>query len=188
MCEEDASMAMQVKAWMTRYLFKAWIGHFIKEMQKHSLEISPTNEHLLVLDGHRSHVSGVTMDVMKTTNMKIDILTLPSHMSHAMQLLDVFALNHMSKHSAYCKMCGPCVTSPVGLPKNELAKWMSEALEKGLSEQNIKSEFKTIGIFPFNSHAMDDKMEFYKEVGGIETIDLGALDNLQIVDGSFSYT
>jgi hypothetical protein len=170
MCEEDASMAMQVKAWMTRYLFKAWIGHFIKEMQKHSLEISPTNEHLLVLDGHRSHVSGVTMDVMKTTNMKIDILTLPSHMSHAMQLLDVFALNHMSKHSAYCKMCGPCVTSPVGLPKNELAK------------------FKTIGIFPFNSHAMDDKMEFYKEVGGIETIDLGALDNLQIVDGSFSYT
>jgi hypothetical protein len=46
-------------------------------------------------------------------------------------------------------------------------KWVSTALEKALSEKNIKSGFRTIGIFPFNPHAMDEKMgpsAFYREV------------------------
>jgi hypothetical protein len=40
-CEDNASMAMQEKAWMTGQLFKSWIGHFVKNVCDCGLEISP---------------------------------------------------------------------------------------------------------------------------------------------------
>jgi hypothetical protein len=60
-CEEGATMGMQEKAWMTAHLFKAWIDHFVKHVNKRN-GISPMNRHLLILDGHGSHV---TMEVVK---------------------------------------------------------------------------------------------------------------------------
>jgi hypothetical protein len=80
-------MAMQTKAWMTGQLLKSWIGHFVKNMRDCGLGISPSCRHLLILDGHGSHV---TMDVVKTArSVGLDLLILPSHTSHAMQPLDV---------------------------------------------------------------------------------------------------
>jgi hypothetical protein len=62
-CENNASMAMQSKAWMTRELFKVWIGHFVKNVPDCGLGISSDCHYLLILDGHGSHV---TTDVVKT--------------------------------------------------------------------------------------------------------------------------
>jgi hypothetical protein len=62
-CEDNASMAMQEKAWMTGHLFKSWIGHFVKNVRDYGFGISPSCRHLPILDGHGSHV---TMDVVKT--------------------------------------------------------------------------------------------------------------------------
>jgi hypothetical protein len=61
--EDNASMAMQPKTWMTGQLFKAWIGHFVKIVRDCGLGISSHCRHLLILDGHRSHV---TTNVVKT--------------------------------------------------------------------------------------------------------------------------
>ena len=62
---------------MTVHLFKAWIGHFVKNVRECGLEVSPSCHHLLILDGHGSHV---TMDVAKTACIVgLDLLTLPSH-------------------------------------------------------------------------------------------------------------
>jgi hypothetical protein len=59
----------------------------VKKVHECGLEISPVRRHLLILDGHGSHV---TMDVVKTAcSVGLDLLTLLSHTSHAMQLLDV---------------------------------------------------------------------------------------------------
>ena len=86
-CKDNASMAMQPKAWMTGYLFKSWIGHFVKNICDCGLGISSSCRHLLILDGHGSHV---TVDVIKTAkSIGLDLLTLPSHTSHAMEPLDV---------------------------------------------------------------------------------------------------
>jgi hypothetical protein len=76
-----------------------------------------------------------------------------------------------------------------GASKEVLASWVSAALEKSLTEKNIKSKFRTIGIFPFNPLAMDGKMglsEFYRrgprawEDGSAEgtTVDLASPKNL----------
>jgi hypothetical protein len=84
-CEASATVAMQTKAWMTGFLFSSWIAHFVKALQSCG-GISPTNRHLLILDGHNSHV---TLDVVyKAKANGLDLLTLPSHTSHRLQPLD----------------------------------------------------------------------------------------------------
>jgi hypothetical protein len=39
-----------------------------------------------------------------------------------------------------------------------LAEWVSKALGKTLTSENIQSGFHAIGIYPLNSHAIDSKM------------------------------
>ena len=79
-------MAMQPNAWMTKWLFQSWISHFIGTLTK-TVGISAENRHLLVLDGHNSHV---TLEVVTLAmNSGLDIISLPSHTSHALQPLDV---------------------------------------------------------------------------------------------------
>ena len=83
-CEEGAVMGMQHNAWMTRWLFESWILHFI-ECLKRGPSIDLNNRHLLVLDGHNSHVM---LKVMKIAmHSGLDIISLPSHTSHALQPL-----------------------------------------------------------------------------------------------------
>jgi hypothetical protein len=53
--EAGATMAMQSRAWMTSYLFSAWISHFIESVRRLG-GISPERHHLLILDGQNSHV------------------------------------------------------------------------------------------------------------------------------------
>ena len=46
-----------------------------------------SNRHLLILNGHNSHV---TLEVVKIAmESRVDIISLPSHTSHALQPLDV---------------------------------------------------------------------------------------------------
>jgi hypothetical protein len=65
---------------------KAFSQHFMRVLQSHG-GISPTNGHLLILDGHGSHV---TLEVVhKAKQIGLDLLTLPSHTFHRLQPLDV---------------------------------------------------------------------------------------------------
>ena len=79
-------MAMQPNAWMTKWLFESWNSHFIGIL-KETLGIDNTNKHLLILDGLNSHV---TLEVVTVAmNSGLDIIFLPSHISHALQPLVV---------------------------------------------------------------------------------------------------
>jgi hypothetical protein len=85
-CESNATMAMQENAWMTGHLFSSWISHFVRALEVRG-GISPTNRHLLILDGHGSHV---TLEIVhKARQTGLDLLTLPSHTSHMLQSLEV---------------------------------------------------------------------------------------------------
>jgi hypothetical protein len=75
-------MAMQSKAWMTTYLSKDFFFQEVKVVG-----ISLTNRHLFILDGHGSH------DTLKaiewTKEFGLERITLLSHTSHILPLLDV---------------------------------------------------------------------------------------------------
>jgi hypothetical protein len=85
-CEAGAIMAMQPRAWMISYLFGAWVSRFIELVQEAG-SISPDHRHLLILDGHISHVSIEV--VLEERRVGLDLLTLLVHTSHALQPLDV---------------------------------------------------------------------------------------------------
>jgi hypothetical protein len=189
-CEDNASMAMQAKAWMMGHLFKSWIGHFVKNIRECGLEISPSCRHLLILDGHGSHV---TMDVVKTGRaVGLDLLTLPSHTSHAMQPLDVSCFKPFKQAFRLLLDVWTLHNKSCGASKEVLATWISLALEKALTEKNITSGFRSTGIFSYNPRAMDDKMgpsEFYKQVPMTivepEAVDLGAPETFESFSGTF---
>ncbi|KAI5065630.1 hypothetical protein GOP47_0020325 [Adiantum capillus-veneris] len=72
-CEEGAMLACQKKAWMTGELFQAWLEHFEDSIP---IRFGRDHRHLLILDGHGSHVS---LEVAsKAFNSGIDIVTLPA--------------------------------------------------------------------------------------------------------------
>ena len=106
-CEDKAMMAMARKAWMSGPLFYTWLSHFIARV-KESFDLSQTSRHLLILDGHNSHV---TLEVIhKASQASIDMVTLPSHTRHTLQPLDVSVFAPFKKafrhiqDEWYCKM------------------------------------------------------------------------------------
>jgi hypothetical protein len=78
-------MAMQKKPWMTSFLFKEFVLFFKKYVLG---QVSFTNKHLLILDGHENHVTLET--ILETQEMGLHMVTPPSHTSHVFQPLDFF--------------------------------------------------------------------------------------------------
>ena len=128
------------------------------------------------------------MDVVKTArSIGLDLLTLPSHTSHAMQPLDVLCFKPFKQAFRLLWDVWTLRNYSRGASKEVLAKWISAVLYKALSEKNIKSEFRTIGIFPYNSQAMEGKMyplEFYRHTAMPAAI---AMDEGDTVDLSAKY-
>ena len=62
------------------------MDHFIHKMENEG-RLSQEQRHLLILDGHKSHIS---MDVLlKAKEHYIDMISLPSNTSHHLQPLDI---------------------------------------------------------------------------------------------------
>jgi hypothetical protein len=86
LCKPKTCMAMQSKAWMTTYLFKEFLSFFKRSIPS---EISLTNRHLHILDGHGSHVTLETIKQAK--EFGLDMIVLPLHTSRALHPLDIMA-------------------------------------------------------------------------------------------------
>ena len=94
-CKLGSTIAMQPRAWMTTYLFSAWISYFIAYVCRVG-EISLEHRHLLILDGYNNHV---TLEVVQEARaIGLDFISLPSHMSHALQPLDVCCFKSFKQH------------------------------------------------------------------------------------------
>ena len=115
---------------------------------KRGLRLDQINRHLLILDGHNSYV---ILEVVKISmEVGLDIVSIPSHTSHALQPLDVacFAPFKIAfwKYRDLWSMRNKNGT--VG--KQELCEWTSKALHNALTLHIIKSSFQKIGIWPLD--------------------------------------
>ena len=121
-------MAMQPRAWMTSYLFSAWISHFVASIHKIG-SISHEHHHLLILDGHGSHV---ILEVARAAmEVGLDLLSLPSHTFHALQPLDVAVFKPFKQY--FCDYRDFWMSRNMDQPatKETLAHWVSTSLVKG---------------------------------------------------------
>ena len=145
-------MAMQPRAWMTTYLFSAWLSHFIESVQSMG-GISTEHMHLLILDGHNSHC---TLDVvLEARAAGLDILTLPAHTSHALQPLDVSVFKSFKQNFGIYRDFWTSRNLSQPATKSTLAHWVHLALRKALTKENISSGFRATGIYPLNPAAVN---------------------------------
>jgi hypothetical protein len=83
-CKPKSCMTMQKKTWMTCYLFKQFLSFFIWLVPR---GLSQQNKHFIILNGHGSHV--IFKSIKQAYEIGLDMITLPSHISHVLQPLDV---------------------------------------------------------------------------------------------------
>lgn len=140
---------------MTTILFAKWISHFVKSVQKFG-GVSPTRRHLLILDGHCSHVSIDTVHEAKQVGL--DMLTLPLHTSHTMQPLDVCLFKPFKTAFKAYRDFWTYKSQGAAVKKENLVEWVSLALQKALTMENITKGFLTTGIWLLNPDAMEGKM------------------------------
>ena len=148
-------MGMQQNAWMTRWLFESWISHFL-EYLKAGPGIDHSNRHLLILDGHNSHV---TLEVVKISMQSgLDIISFPSHTSHALQPLDVVCFKPFKTTFRRCRDLWSLENNKKEVGKQDLCEWTSRALRVALTPNNIRAGFQSTRIWPLDRTAVRDKM------------------------------
>jgi hypothetical protein len=96
--------------------------------------------------------------VAKAKEVGLHLVTLPSHTSHALQPLDVNVFGPFKRAFRIYRDIWAMNNKEKGAKKVVLAEWVSKALGRALTSENIQSGFRTPGIYPLNSHAMDSKM------------------------------
>ena len=140
-------MVIQPRTWMTRWLFNSWISHFIECLKKDP-SIDMNNRHVLILDGHNSHV---TLEVVKLSmESGFDIVSLPSHTSHALQPLDVSCFKPFKIAFRKIRDMWSLRSKTKPVDKQILCEWTSQALKAALRSKNIISGFKATSIWPLD--------------------------------------
>ena len=156
LCRAGSTMAMQEKGYMTSYLFSRWMDHFIAQLEEID-DLSPTNKHLIILDGHKSHVTlGV---IQKTKEYGVDMISLSSLTSHALQPLDVACFKPFKSAFRAYRNKWMIENNRRKVMKDTLASWVDLAFSRALSKFNILARFRAIDIWPLNLERMQQKME-----------------------------
>jgi hypothetical protein len=126
---------------MTSFLFKEFLSFFKRLVPS---GIFPSNCPLLILDGHGSHVS--LKAIKHTQQFGLNMITLLSHTSHALQPLDVSYFKPFKTSFRKERNNNMVRNNYNELNKATLTTWVNKALDVALSKSNIKSGFQVTGI------------------------------------------
>jgi hypothetical protein len=97
--------------------------------------------------------------IEQTHEFGLNMVTFPAHTFHALQTIDVFCFKPFKTTFRKEKNVVMSKSNYMELDKITLIGWVDQALDKSITEQNIKFGFKVIGIYPLNLRAMDNKIE-----------------------------
>jgi hypothetical protein len=104
------------------------------------------------------HGSHVTLEAIEQTQtFGLDMVTLPSHTSHALQPLDVACFKHVK--TTFRKERDITMINRNYIKRNKivLVGWVDKALDQALSGNNIISGFKSTRFWPLDPKAMDER-------------------------------
>ncbi|CAF3332606.1 unnamed protein product [Rotaria socialis] len=138
--------------WIDSCSFEYWL----KEM------FIPATAHLnrpvlLIMDGHNAHVNLNIINLMKQHN--IACLILPPHCTHSLQPIDVVLFNNVKID--WCDIVKNYFKSGHKSIRNaDIPRLMKRLFieKQSFSTTRIVSSFSRSGIWPFNEHAMVDKV------------------------------
>ena len=139
---------------MNQELFVDFLKHFKKCVPG---GVSVKNPHLLLLDGHGSHMSEEA--ILLARSMGLEMSCIPPHSSHKLQSLDVWVFRPFKVIKFGQMRSNLIADNPTWLNgennKAMLAELASKALMATCSPENIIAGFKNTSIYPFNHQALD---------------------------------
>lgn len=132
--------------WMTS-------GNFVKVLQhvaKHT-HASPSNEIILVMDNHDSHIA---LDcVLYAKQCGINIVTLPPHTSNKTQPLDLCVFGPFKSYFNACADSWMLKNPGKTITIYQMAELMGNAWLKAATPSNIIAGFRVPGIWPLDRNA-----------------------------------
>ena len=131
------------------------MDHFIEQLEAIG-DLSPSNRHLVILNGHKSHVSLEV--IQKAKHHGVDMISLPSHTFHALQPLDVACFKPFKTALKAYRNIWMVQNSGGKVEKDILAQWVDLSLKKALSPNNIRNGFRATGIWPLSLDKMEAKV------------------------------
>jgi len=114
--------------------------------------IGPERPQLLVLDGHDSHNFLELIDM--AIENRIHIVEMPSHTSNWLQPCDRTLFKPLKDY--YRSTAQELMSKFIGvvMGRSTFTGLFTTAWDKAMTEANIKSGFRSCGIFPFNPAAI----------------------------------
>lgn len=136
--------------WMDSTIFVKYLNHFI-----HHVKPSPSNQCLLILDGHVSHKSLAAITLAKENC--ITMITIPPHTSHRLQPLDVTFFGPLKNR--YNRELDKWMLANPGkrVTEYDIAELFASAYEATASLDKAKSGFRKTGIFPYNEDVFTEE-------------------------------
>jgi hypothetical protein len=124
--------------WMTSEIFVSWFHTFLRHVKERPL--------LVILDGHKTHVSLEVIKYAKDNN--VSLLKLPSHLTHQLQPLDKTCFKALKSIWDQRLVSYQRENNFRNIGKSESVDLLCEVWHKGLTEANVCSGFRETGIFP----------------------------------------
>ena len=150
--------------WSNSQIFLDYLKHHFK------LYVPGQNDKiLLLLDGHKSHVSLPVIEWAQDNNIIIHVL--PAHTSHFLQPMDVGIYGPLQK--MYDSLCHKKTrTTSTVIMKEDVCQLACAAYMKSATPENLISAFKKTGIFPLNRDIIDSNIFAPAEVFHNENINV----------------
>ena len=146
---------------MTKDLFLLWSICFISWLSEFRLTLPPhlmENKFLLVMDGHPSRQCPLALLLLRKA--RVDVLILPSHTTHVLQLFDVGLASALKcafspKFRKALKAATTNTLLPTNAAKMRYAAVLSflDAWKMTCTHQNCLNAAKEVGLFPFDPQA-----------------------------------
>ena len=133
--------------WSNSIVFRNYLeDHFLKYVPSHS-----DQKILLLLDGHKTHVS---VGLVEWANERgIILFILPAHTSHFLQPMDVACFGPFQR--IYDSLCHSFTRETSGtITRYNICELACRAYTRALSAENLQSSFKRTGIYPLNKEAI----------------------------------
>lgn len=125
---------------------------YIKSFHKHIVDTGKNDgkPHVLVLDGHVSHL---TFEVVKlAVSLNIELFQLPSHSSHITQPLDVAAFGIFKKEITSVLQSFPRRNGGKMPAKSDMVEVIRDAFQSSFTPSQIKASFEGAGLWPVDMH------------------------------------
>lgn len=149
---QNTFLRVSDNGWINADLFTEWGKCFLQGLPKND-----PRPHLLLVDGHSSHVYNLTfLNMMKENN--ICVFSLPPHTTHYLQPADR-ALFKSLKH--YWWLEGRRITRESGgkrLDKTLFMPLFSKAWLKAATPSNAQAGFRASAIYPFNPAKINENL------------------------------